>query len=657
MSAPERPMAPFGTWRSPLTARMLVSSAVRLGLPWVEDDATWWLEVRPMEAGRYVVVRHDPSSGAADVTPSGFSARTTVHEYGGGSYLIHRGTVFFSNFEDQRLYRLDHGPSGSEAPVAITPDTGGRHRYADGRATADGSALICVRERHEEDAVVNELVTLAADGSTAPRTIAGGRDFYAAPRISSDGTRLAWLSWDLPWMPWDGCELWVADLANDGSLSDERLVAGRDGDESIWQPAWSPTGELHFVSDRTGWWNLYRERDREIQALHPAEAEFGWPHWVFGGSSFAFLDDGRIACIYDTRGTQHVAILDGDTGELIDLDLPYTAIQFPLIVASGQRVVFDGGAPTVPEQVVSLDLGTRSIEVLRESEPLSVDLAYVSVAEEIEFPTEDGLTAHALSYAPANPDVVGPPDERPPLIVMSHGGPTSAVTPAFDAEIQFWTSRGFAVVDVNYGGSTGYGRAYRQRLNGNWGVVDTMDCINAARFLVERGDVDGERLLIRGGSAGGYTTLCALTFHDVFAAGASYFGISDLEPFATGDTHKFESRYEHTLVGPWPEATALYRERSPIHFVDRISCPMILLQGDEDEVVPPAQSEVMAEALRAKGLPYTYLLFEGEQHGFRKADSIVRAAEAELSFYGQILGFEPADRMKRVEIENLGSPT
>jgi len=655
MSEPEHPtLAPYGTWRSPLTAQMLVSSAVRLGQPWVEGDATWWLEVRPMEAGRYVVVRHDPSTGVVDVTPSGFSARTTVHEYGGGSYLVCDGIVFFSNFEDQRLYRQEPAAGGSGAPVAITPDTGGRHRYADGRATADGSLLICVRERHEEDGVVNELVALAADGSTPPRTIAGGRDFYATPRISPDGSHLTWLSWDLPWMPWDGCELWVADLAVNGSISGERRLAGHDGEESVWQPGWSPSGELHFASDRTGWWNLYRERDGELHALHPADVEFGWPQWVFGGSSYAFLDDGRIVCIYDTRGTQHVAVLDGETGELIDLDLPYTAIPYPGIVASGQRVVFDGGAPTLPEHVVSLDLRTRSIEVLRESEALAIDADFVSVAEPIEFPTEGGLTAYALFYAPANPDAVGPPSERPPLIVMSHGGPTSAVTPIFDAEIQYWTSRGFAVVDVNYGGSTGYGRAYRERLNGNWGVVDTMDCINAARFLVERDDVDGERLLIRGGSAGGYTTLCALTFHDVFAAGASYFGVSDLEPFAVGETHKFESRYEHTLVGPWPEAAETYRARSPIHAVDRISCPMILLQGDEDEVVPPSQSEVMVEALRAKGLPYAYLLFEGEQHGFRKAETIVRATEAELSFYGQILGFEPADPIEPVNIENLG---
>jgi dipeptidyl aminopeptidase/acylaminoacyl peptidase len=644
-----RTVAPFGTWRSPLTAEILVSSAVRLGMPWVEGDTSYWLEVRPSEAGRYVVVRLDPLGAPVDVTPPRFSVRTKVHEYGGGSYLVHRGTVFFSNFEDQRLYRQEAG----EDPIAITPETGGRHRYADGRATTDGSLVICVRERHEDEGVVNELVAVPADGSGEARTIAGGRDFYACPRISPGGTRVAWLSWDLPWMPWDGCELWVGDIASDGMLSAERLVAGSDGKESIWQPGWSPAGELHFASDRTGWWNLYRERDGEQQPLHPAEAEFGWPQWVFGGSSYAFLDDGRIACIYDRGGIQHVALLDGETGELIDLDLPHTAIGYPGIVASDSRIVFIGGAATIPDQVVSLDFTSRSVDVLRESEALAIDPGDVSVALPIEFSTEGGLTAHALFYPPSNRGFAAPDGERPPLIVMSHGGPTSAVTPLFDPEIQFWTSRGFAVVDVNYGGSTGYGRAYRERLNGNWGVVDTMDCINAARFLVERGDADGNRLLIRGGSAGGYTTLCALTFHDDFAAGASYYGISDLEPLATDDTHKFESRYVHTMVGPYPEAAEVYRARSPIHFVDRISCPMILLQGDEDVVVPPAQAEVMVEALKTIGLPYAYLLFEGEQHGFRKAESIVRATEAELSFYAQILGFEPADPIEPVPIENL----
>jgi dipeptidyl aminopeptidase/acylaminoacyl peptidase len=645
-------VAPFGSWSSPISAGRVATGGVWLAEVSLSGGVPRWLETRPADDGRYVVVTGQPGSEPRDLIPRGFSARTKVHEYGGGSWWTHGDVLFFTNFEDQRLYRQ----VGSNDPLPITPDSGGRWRYADGRTTTDGSTVICVRERHQEGDVVNEVVAIPADGSGRARIVAGGRDFYSNPRISPDGRGLAWLTWDLPWMPWDGCELWVADLATDGSISDERLVAGALDDESIVQPEWSPAGELHFVSDRTGWWNLYRERGAVVEPLCPTEAEFGWPHWVFGAASYGFLDDGRIACIYGRDGVQRAAVLDPETGELVDLDLPYTAVHHPFLAANGSQVLFVGGSSTIPSEVVLLDFTSRSVDVLRRSEEKALDPGVLSVPRSIEFPTEGGLTAHAHFYAPASRDSVGPADERPPLIVMSHGGPTAESSAEFDLEKQFFTSRGFAIVDVNYGGSTGYGREYRRRLNGNWGVVDTMDCIHAARYLAGRGEVDGERLLIRGGSAGGYTTLCALTFHDDFAAGASYYGISDLEPFATGQTHKFERRYEHTLVGPYPEAADVYRARSPIHFVDRISCPMILLQGDEDEVVPPSQSEVMVEALRKKGLPHTYLLFEGEQHGFRKAATIERALEAEISFYAQILGFELGDPIEAIRIENLVAP-
>ncbi len=636
--------APYGTWSSPLSAALVARAGVRFAQPWIEDDAVYWLEERPAEGGRGVVVRADPWSEPVDVTHDGFNVRTKVHEYGGGAYLVHGGSVIFSNFDDQRLYRHDPGAE----PVALTPATDGRHRYADGRVTPDGGFVVCVRERHEADEVINELVSIPAAGGQ-PQILTGGRDFYAAPRISPDGATIAWLSWNLPWMPWDGCELWVADLAV-GGISEARKVAGADGEESVVQPEWSPSGVLHFISDRTGWWNLYRERDGAAEALHPAEMEFGWPIWQFGTACFGFLDDGRVACSWTDRGVQHVGILDPETRELVPLDLPHTALDYPTLHAEGSQIVFIGGGPDIAEQVVSLDLGSRAVEVLREGADLGLPAAMFSAPESIEFPTEHDLTAFAHFYPPASAEFVGPSTERPPLIVMSHGGPTSESTAVFDPSIQFFTSRGFAVVDVNYGGSTGYGRAYRRRLNGNWGVVDTMDCINAARYLVDRGAVDGDRLIITGGSAGGYTTLCALTFHDVFAVGASYYGISDLEPFATGDTHKFESRYEHILVGPYPERLDLYRARSPIHSVDLISRPMILLQGDEDEVVPPSQSEVMVDALVSKGIPHAYLLFEGEQHGFRRAETIAAALEAEVSFYAQILGFELGDEIVPVPI-------
>jgi len=645
--------AAYGSWSSPITPAMLATSEVRLGFVALEDGLVYWSESRPAEGGRITVSRGSAFSSPVELLPAGFSARTTVHEYGGGAWTVHRGTLFFSNFEDQRLYRLAPG----EEPVPITPETGGAHRYADGRITADGSLWVGVRERHEgtnvQTDVHNELVAIPTDGSEGPTVLAQGRDFYSSARLSPDETRLAWLSWNLPWMPWDGCELHVADVAPDGSLANDRLVAGRDGEESIWQPRWSPAGDLHWVSDRSGWWNLEREHDGVREALCPKEAEFGWPQWLFGGSSYAFLGDGRIACHYGADGVQHTAVLDPASKELLDLDLPYTAIGYPDLVAEGSQIVFTAGGPATPEQVVLLDFATRAVEVIRESGNLSVDPALVSIPRQVAFPTEGGLSAYAHFYAPCNPAYVGPEGERPPLIVIGHGGPTAESPPIFDLEIQFWTSRGFAVVDVNYGGSSGFGRAYRQRLNGNWGVVDTMDCVNAARYLAAAGEVDGGRLLVRGGSAGGYITLCALVFHDDFAAGASYYGIADLVPFAEGGTHKFESAYEHTLVGPWPEAAELYRARSPINHVDMLRTPTLLLQGAEDAVVPPVQAELMVSALRAKGLPYAYLLFEGEQHGFRKAESIQLAAEAELSFYAQILGFTPGDPIPVLPIDNL----
>jgi dipeptidyl aminopeptidase/acylaminoacyl peptidase len=647
MTAP----APYGTWGSPITPEMVSAAGISLAQPQLDGGIVHWLEGRPTEGGRVVLVRAAPPSEPADVTPEGFNVRTTVHEYGGGASLIHDGTAYFSNFGDQRLYRQASGAD----PEPITDESGGTLRYADGRIGPDGRWLICVRERHPDPddpaGVVNELVALPPDGSAEPRVIRSGRDFYATPRIAPDGASLCWLEWDLPWMPWDGCELFVAGLSVDATLDGIRQVAGRAGEESIFQPVWSPTGDLHYVSDRTGWWNLYRRQGDEERPLHPAEAEFGWPQWVFGMATYGFLGDGRIASVWERDGIQHLAILDPESGELMDLDLPHTAIR-PWLAVEGDRLSFVGGGPSISDQVVLLDVTARSLDVLKSASSVDVDERFFSVPRQIEFPTEGGMTAFAHFYPPRNRDAIGPPDERPPLIVKSHGGPTAEATPSFSLEMQFWTSRGFAVVDVNYGGSSGFGRAYRQRLNGTWGIVDTVDCINAARWLASEGEVDGDRLLITGGSAGGYTTLCALTMHDGFAAGTSYFGLADLEAFAGGGTHKFESRYLVSLVGPYPEEAERYRSRSPIHFTGGISCPMLLLQGSEDRVVPPRQAEIMVEALEQKGLPYAYVLFEGEQHGFRKAESNRSALEAELSFYAQVLGFE-RDDVPRLPIENL----
>ncbi len=648
-------VAPFGAWPSPITAEMLATTTIGLGEATIDDGVAYWLESRPTEGGRFVVVKGDPHTDPVDVTPEGFNARSMVHEYGGGAYTVRHGTVFFSNLADARLYRQDPG----SAPVPITPETDATQRFADGQITPDGRWWIGVRERHDLGPamvdVVNELVAVPTDGSADPRTIVGGHDFFSSPRISADGSTLAWLSWDLPWMPWDGTELFVAPLSVEAELGDAAPVAGRAGEESIWDPEWSPSGDLVFASDRSGWWNLERVRDGVRTVVLEAEAEFGYPQWGMGEHSITFLGDGRIACHYDRDGATHTAIVDPETGELVDLDLPLDALRWgPGIRAEGSTIVLTAGSATEPDQVIWLDFAARSIEVLRQSLRVPVEQGYLSVPEAIEFPTDGGLRAHAFFYPPTNQDAVGPEGDRPPLIVISHGGPTSANSSALDLGLQFFTSRGFGVVDVNYGGSTGYGRAYRQRLNGNWGVVDLHDCLNAAAFLVERGDADGERLLIRGGSAGGYTTMCALTFTDVFAAGTSFYGISDLVPFATDDTHKFESRYEYTLIGPWPEAEDIYRARSPINFVDLLSTPMLVLQGADDHVVPPSQAELIVGALARKGIPHAYRLYEGEGHGFRKAETIIDARNAELSFYGQILGFEPAGDVPVLAIEHLG---
>ncbi len=640
--------APFGGWRSPINAALVAAGETPVGATTLSGQDVYWLEGKPLEGGRYVLVRF-ANGQRTELTPRSFNVRTRVHEYGGGSYVVHGSTVFFSNFADQRLYRQDDG--GEPRAISPEPETPAALRYADGFVTADGQLLICVQERHPANGeeAINELVVLPTDGSSAPRVIASGHDFFSSPRISPDGGRLAWLTWDHPRMPWDGTELWVADLAADGRVSDPRCVAGGP-EESIFQPEWSSAGELHFVSDRTGWWNLYRLDGGGARALAPMDAEFGTPQWVFGLSRYTFVGDGSIACFYVRDGFEHLALLRPGQ-PLQTLDLPYTS--YSGLHANGDTLVFSAASPTDATAVMHMDLRTGERQVLGRTLAHDLDSRYVSRPRPIAFPTGNGqVTAHALYYPPTNVDFVGNQGEKPPLIVASHGGPTAMTTAQLNPEIQFWTSRGFGFVDVNYGGSTGYGRPYRERLKGTWGIVDTEDCINAARYLAAEGEVDGERLAIRGGSAGGYTTLCALVFHDDFAAGASYYGVADCEALAT-DTHKFESRYLDGLIGPYPEAREVYRQRSPIHYADELSCPVILFQGLEDRVVPPEQAERMAEALHAKGLPFAYLAFEGEQHGFRKAETIQRTLEAELYFYSRVFGFPLADEIEPVAIENL----
>jgi dipeptidyl aminopeptidase/acylaminoacyl peptidase len=643
-------MASFGSWSSPLSSAVLTSSGIGFSELQFSNGNLYWLESRPEEAGRVVVVRHSRDRHpASDVTPQGCNARTRVHEYGGGAYMVHKGVVFFSNFKDQRLYRKD--PAGPPQPITPEPSAPASWRYADGRVTPDGKTIICVRERHEDGReAINEIVSIPADGSGQPRIILSGYDFYSFPRIDADGGRLAWTCWRHPQMPWDGTELWTGNLNADGTISDARRIAGSPV-ESIFQPEWGTDESLYFISDRTGWWNLYREQAGRIVPVYEINAEIGVPQWVFGYTRYAFLSDGRLACIVNESGFEHLAVVNTAGDQRQRIEIPYSSFG-SLQSDGGHNLFFTAASPTKAPAVVALDLESKQHEVLKHSLTMTIDEGYISKPEAIEFPTGNGQTAFALFYRPQNKDFVAPDDERPPLLVISHGGPTSATTAALRLAIQYWTSRGFAVVDVNYGGSTGYGRPYRERLKGTWGIVDVEDCINAARYLERRGAVDGMRMAIRGGSAGGYTTLCALVFHNVFSAGASYFGVADLEALAK-DTHKFESRYEDSLVGPYPEAAELYKQRSPVHFADRLSCPVILLQGLEDKVVPPSQAEVMIEALRAKGLPYAYVAFPTEGHGFREAANIQRSVEAELYFYSRVFGFTPAEQLEPIAIENL----
>ena len=644
--------APYGSWKSPISTDLIVSGAVGLGQIALDGNDVYWVEMRPSEGGRMVIVRRSGDGTTADVTPEPYSVRTRVHEYGGGAFLVADGTVFFSNFADQRMYRQDRDGE----PRAITPEA--PLRYADGVLDAGRGRVICVREDHSsEGEPVNAIVAVDAEGVAAQQVLYSESDFCAAPRISPDGKSLAWLSWNHPNMPWDGTRLLLADFDSDGRLGEIQVIAGGPSassgwDESVLQPLWSLAGELYFVSDRNGWWNLYRWRDGEIRPVLEMEAEFARSQWVFDPASYGFLDGERIACSYVERGVWSIGIIDAGTGVLTQPDLPYSEMGRGELRASGNRVVFSAGAPDKPMSLMSLDVATGAVETLQQAHELEVDAAYLSAPEPVEFDTTDGKTAHAFYYPPRNPDFTAPEGEKPPLLVKSHGGPTAAASTALDLGIQFWTSRGFGVVDVNYGGSTGYGTEYRRRLNGTWGAVDVDDCVNAARFLAARGDADPERLAIDGGSAGGYTTLAALTFHDVFRAGASYYGVSDLEALAK-ETHKFESRYLDSLVGPYPERQDLYFERSPIHHTHLLSCPLLLLQGLEDEIVPPNQAEMMFEAVKSKGLPTAYVPFEGEQHGFRRSENIKRALEVELYFYSRVFGFDLADPVEPVEIENL----
>jgi len=626
--------APFGSWKSPITSDLIVAQSIALSDVCLDRGRVYWLEGRPQEQGRSVIVRAENNGAATDITPKPFNARTRVHEYGGGSWTVHDGIAYFSNFADGRLYRQTPGAAEPQ-PLTPSPPARGRDwRFADGVIDARRNRWIGVREDHTVTGeAVNTIVAVDLDSSGAQpgRVLAGGHDFFCSPRLSPDATRLIWLAWDHPNMPWNGTTLFLAELDAAG-----RIAGGKA--ESVFQPEWSPDANaIVFVSDRSGWWNLYRFdlASHACTPLAPMEAEFGMPQWQLGASTYAFAGGDRIVCSYSSSGLGRLAALDLASGVLTPIETPFT--EFGSLRADGDRVVLRAGAPDHPASIVALDVGSGGHSILKKSTDI-LDAETPSIAncltkvESVEFPTTGSRTAFGLFYAPRNPDYAAPAAERPPLLVKCHGGPTSAASSTLNLLIQYWTSRGIAVLDVNYGGSTGFGRAYRDRLHLGWGIVDVDDAVAGARFLAERGLVDGRRCVISGGSAGGYTTLAALTFRDFFQGGASYYGVSDAAALAR-DTHKFESRYLDWLIGPYPQEEARYRERSPLYHAERLSKPVIFFQGEEDAIVPPDQAQVMADALRRKGNAVGYFLFAGEQHGFRRAANIQRCLDAELYFY------------------------
>ena len=636
--------AAYGSWPSPVTAEAIATAKIRLSELRADSGSIYWLESRPQEGGRGALMRRAPDGAVEECGPPSMSVRSSVHEYGGGAYAVLDGALFVCSYEDQRIYRVE--PGGEV--LALTEKSS--RRYADLCVDRLHSRVVCIEEDHSGDGEpISSLVAVDDSGSGEVATLVRGADFYSSPTLSPDGRRLAWLSWQHPDMPWDRTQLWVAEIGTDGTLGVALQVAG-DVEESILQPAFSPTGELWFSSDRSGYWNLHRWQGGDpgdVEAMTKLDAEVGGPQWVFGTSVYAFSGS-RVVFAANHLGEWRLYALEEQ--QVHALPCPWTEIHY--LRSEGSTAFFLAASRRERPSVAAVDLDSGEAETLHRPSLLEIEAAFVSEPRVIEFPSTEGATSFGFFYPPCNAEMEGPRGEKPPLLVLSHGGPTAAASSALSPEIQFWTSRGIAVVDVNYRGSSGFGRAYRTSLDGNWGVFDVDDCVAAAEFLAQRGEIDPDRVMIRGGSAGGYTTLAALAFRDVFKAGASYYGIGDLGDLAR-DTHKFESRYVERLVGPYPEMEALYRQRSPRYAADRLSCPIIFFQGLEDRVVPPNQAEVMVESLRTKGVAVAYVPFPGEQHGFRRSENIQRALECELYFYSRVLGFEIPGRAPELQVFNL----
>ncbi len=660
--------APYGSWASPISTDLLTGQTVRLAEPRLDGDSLYWLESRPQEKGRNALVKRDQQGNTVDLLPHPINIRSRVHEYGGGNYIVEAGVAYFVLADDQRVYRYDSNQDQA-IPEAITPE--GPYRYADFCLDPERQRLLCIREDHshvdhaagieESNAVV--AISLPDNGQDSQigqvTELVSGADFYSNPRLSPDGQHLSWLCWNHPYMPWDASECWLAELGPQGQpLNAQKIAGGPSVDsaenESVFQPQWSPSGELYFVSDRNNWWNLYRWRAGLIEAVlsSPIEAEFATPQWVFGMSSYGFLNDNSLLCCYTQQGRWQLASIDLDKGCLKNIETGYSSIS--AIHCDKQQAVFLGASATRFEEVCHYRVDSRNhsdqCQILCSSSSAELDERYIASPQALSFTSSNGDTAHGFYYPPTNPDYNAIAGKLPPLIVFCHGGPTGATEASLNLKIQYWTSRGFAIFDINYRGSTAYGRHYRQQLNRQWGLADVDDVCAGAEYLVQRGLADPRQLAIKGSSAGGYTVLAALTFRDTFKAGASHYGIGDLETLAR-DTHKFEARYLDSLIGAYPSEQTLYQQRSPIHHIDRLDCPVIFLQGLEDKVVPPNQAQAMVDALKHKGIANAHVTFKEEGHGFRQGANIKRALEAELSFYGQVFGFQPADAIEPVSLQ------
>jgi dipeptidyl aminopeptidase/acylaminoacyl peptidase len=644
----DQAVAPYGAWESPITAHSLTANRIELSDLRAVDGRLYWTESNPSQGGRLSLVTEDGRGGVRPLTPAAMNVRTRVHEYGGAPFIVVGGRAFFSNFVDQRLYVQDFGADeAAVAPRALTPEG---YRYADCIALEGDGGLICVRQDHTNPAnVKNCLVRLSGAEGDAGRVLFEASDFVAYPRVSPNGRRLAFMAWNHPNMPWDTTALLIGDLAEGGLSNITEVAGGRD--ESVMEPRWAPGGELYFVSDRTDYWNLYALQGGAPRNLAPRNAEFASPLWSLGQANYAVMDDHRLLARFHDAGRDHLILIDAATGTTKDLRLPFIGLRSIQRVDADHAAMIASSADALAA-IILVDVNAGDFRTVRNAGDAGLSGNLASRAEPISFATTGGRTAHANFYPPRNPRFRAPEGSKPPLLVLVHGGPTSQASSSFSPMIQFWTTRGFAVADVDYGGSSGYGRSYRKRLNGAWGVVDVQDVVAAAEYLSQIGKVDPDHTAIRGGSAGGYTVLGALSQTTVFKAGADYYGISDMTALAR-DTHKFESRYLDTLIGPLPAAKATYDARSPLNHLDGFSAPLIVFQGAEDPIVPPNQSRMIVEALRERGAPVAYMQFAGEGHGLRKTDSIIASLNAELSFYGRVFGFTPAGELPPIEIDNL----